>query len=105
MQTDHHMARMSHALQPQPLSTEERGVLLGVLRDVERVGVETGTWEQGKVLAAVADIVADRDARLEALADEWERLGLPTAAGELRAAFRAALHPVQGDELIQEPPC
>jgi hypothetical protein len=47
------------------LSEEEREALLDVLRDVEDVGMRTGTWEQGRVLAAV-------EATLTAHDDLWQ---------------------------------
>jgi hypothetical protein len=59
------------------LTAEEQETFLEVLRDVEYTGAQTGTWEQGKVFAAVERIVAEREqaAEVRALRAAADELG------------------------------
>lgn len=100
MQTDHHMARMSQTEQPEHLTDKDWEALaaaswLG--------GVQAWRVEIERILT---ERVADRLAAVEALADKWaaDIDGLPRADVCARQ-LRAALHPSQGDDLVQEPPC
>lgn len=45
------------------LTASETESLLTILREVEAIGVRTGTWEQGKVLDEVGRIISRRGAR------------------------------------------
>jgi hypothetical protein len=73
------------------MTDTEREALLDVIRDVEQRGVETGTWEQGKILDAVDAIVAaERAAAVEEAADAADSIGHHWSGAPALAFFALA---------------